>query len=1009
MRDSTDVDTPAPRFTVLGPVRAWRGGTELPLGGPQQRALLAVLLLNRGRAMPMEALVDALWGDEPPSRAVGTIRTYASRLRRVLESDRSAPEILVSTGRGYALRTAPGAVDAEMFEAKAAEAGRARDAGDASLARALLAEALDLWQGAALPGLPGPYLRTWRARLAERRLAVLQARLETDLDLGRHAELVGELAVLSAEHPLREPLRALLMTALYRCGRQAEALECYSDARRTLSRELGIDPGPQLRRLHGRILRNDPSLAAPANAKTPTDPAPTDPTPKDPVSADPVDGSGQDRPVTRPASLPADLADFTGRAEPVERLTGWLRDGGGSAPLVVTVSGVGGVGKTALVVHVAHEVRDEFPDGQLYIDLLGTSEHPLPPAVVLGDFLRALGVHDSSVPEGEGERAALLRSLLTARRVLIVLDNARDAEQVRPLLPGAPGCAVLMTSRARPSGLPGARSLDLDVLTPPEAIALFTGIVGGRAAHERRAVTDVVALCGFLPLAVRIAAARLAARPGWSIRALADRLADGRRRLAELRIGDLAVEATFRLGYDQLDAPTARAFRLLAVPDVSGLTPPVAAALLDTTRAEAGRVLESLADLGLLDSPSPDRYRYHDLLVLFARQVPAPGGGTSERHAALRRLLRFTLATQREVLRLVRPGTALVPAGTAGGLRFESAAEARDWTSAELTATLAIIRQAAGEAAHGNGDGAGDGGALGEASDLLVTLDPLLEDTYGWDEARPAARAVLDAAPRHGDHAAEARARYVLGRLLTHTSRLAEARAHAERAVALCRETGDRVLLMCALDGLSHIAFYQRDIREAIEHIEAALALCRELGDRAGEAERTGNLAYAHVEVGDAAKAVPAAERSRELARDAGHGAGEAYALYTLGIALRELGRLEEAEARFDDALVICRSQGLRARESYILLRTAETRLRRGRAAEARAAAERSLLIGREIGEEYQQGRALTALGRVRSELGDADGARDCWKEALELFTALEVAEADEVRRLLVDTARPSS
>ncbi|MEW2355907.1 BTAD domain-containing putative transcriptional regulator [Spirillospora sp. NPDC029432] len=964
------MSTPAPRFAVLGPVRAWRGARELALGGPQQRAMLAALLLGRGRTLSVDGLVDALWGDDPPARAVGTVRTYASRLRQVLETDRAVPEVLVSTGKGYALRAVPGMLDAEVFESLAAEAGRARDRGDHARARELLGRALDLWDGAPLPGLPGPYAEIARERLAERRLAVLHERLEADLGLGRHHEIVGELAALSREHPLREPLRGLLMTALYRCGRQAEALGEYESARRTLAAELGVDPGPALRDLHARLLRNDPSLAPPA-----------------PSPAPPAAAAGA--PVERPASLPADLADFTGRAALVREMTGWLSREDRPAPAVVAVSGVGGVGKTALAVHVAHAVRDAYPGGQLYIDLLGTGGRPVPPTVALGELLRALGVPGSAVPEGEQERSALFRSVLADRRVLIVLDNARDAAQVRPLLPGTRGCAVLVTSRARPAGLPGARAVDLDVLDPVEAITLFTGIVGRRAAEERRAVVDTVALCGFLPLAVRIAAARLAARPGWSIRSLAERLSDRRRRLAELRIGDLGVEATFRLGYDQLDPAAARAFRLLAVPETSCLCLDGAAALLGTTAPEAERILETLIDLGLLDAPAPDRYRYHDLLWLFARGLPGEDG---ERHAALRRLLRFALATQRGTVRLLRPG-APVPEDT-GGREFRDAGEARAWTSGFLADLLAVIRQVAGDAATGPG-------ALVQAADLLVALDPLLEDTFRWDEALPAARALLDAGLRRGDARVETRARLELGRVLTHTSRLAEAREHGERTAALCEEAGDRALLLPALDLLSHVAFYEGAAAEAIGHIERALALGREFGDAAGEAERTGNLAYAYVETGDAARAVPAAERARELARAGGHGAGEAYALYTLGIALRGLGRLDEALARFDDALAICWSQGLRARESYVLLRIAETRLLLGRPLEARSSAEKSLAVGREIGDEYQQGRALTVLGRVLAALGEPAGARRRWEEALELYGGLGVAEAGDVRRLL--------
>ena len=1040
MRDSTTVDTSPLRFAVLGPVRAWRGAVELDLGGPQQRAVLAVLLMSRGRTMPIEGLLDALWGDLPPARAVGTVRTYVSRLRRVLEKDRADPEILVSTGRGYALRTGPGTVDAELFESQAAEAGRIRTDGDLVGARTLYGQALNLWEGAPLSGLPGPYLQSRRARLAERRLAVLQARLETDLELGRHSEVVGELAALCAEHPLREPLHRLRMLALYRCGRQAEALAAYDDVRRTLAAELGVGPGAELRRLHERILRNDPSLAAPAaqgqgpveghpggegrNGASPS----TVPTVSAARAAPAVPAAEPvPHPVHRPAALPADLPDFTGRAALADRMAAWLTSSEGTAPTVIAVSGVGGVGKTALAVHVAHTVRDAFPDGQLYADLQGTARHPLPPAVVLGEFLRALGVPDDAIPEGEDERAALYRSVLADRRVLVLLDNARDTAQVRPLLPGTTGCAVLVTSRARPAGPPGVRAVDLDVLDPVEAIALFTAIVGPRAAAERGAVVDAVGLCGFLPLAVRIAASRLAARPGWTVRALAARLADGRRRLAELRIGDLAVEATFRLGYDQLDPDLARAFRLLSVPETSSVCPWGASALLGVSHAEGERTLETLVDLGLMDSPTPGCYRYHDLLLLFARQLPEPGGEQGghgahgdhgdhgehgaesggrgergeggERRAALHRLVRFVVAAQCEIHRRLRPGAPLATSADPdppGELAFRDVGEARQWTFDRVTDLLAIVRQAAGQ------------GALTEAADALIALDPVLEDGYRWAEAGPAARAVLDEALRRGDRRAEARARYALGRLLTHTSRLAEAREHAGRATALCRETGDRVLLMSALDLLSHLAFYEHDPRGAIGYVEQALELGRELGDRAGEAERTGNLAYARVEAGEAAEAVPAAERARELARRAGHAAAEAYALYTLGIALRELGRLEEALERFHDGLVLCRAHGLRARESYVLLRIAETELLRDRPQEALARAERSLALGREIGEEYQQGRALTALGRILTALGDPAGARRRWEEALALFTSLEVPDADDVRRLLDGTAAAS-
>ncbi|WP_034486590.1 AfsR/SARP family transcriptional regulator [Actinomadura oligospora] len=988
------------RFAVLGPVRAFRDGAELPLGGPQQRAFLAALLAVGGRGLPMDRIVAALWGDDPPARAVGTVRTYASRLRQVLERDRSRPEILLSDGDGYALVVPDEAVDARAFEADVARA-------DASVCpevrRDRLDAALRAFTGVPLTGVPGPDADAWRTRLAERRLDVLLTRLDLDLALGRHAAAVAELGLLAGENPLDERVHGLLMTALYRHGRQAEALAAYADARRVLEEELGVRPGPELADLHQRILRNDPSLdigdrdAAPLPTPEPA------PEPEQPS-------------LPKPAALPADLPDFTGRTALVEELARALTVPAEerAAPPVLGLCGVGGVGKTALAVHVAHTVRYAYPDGQLYIDLQGVSEHPLDPCVVLAGFLRSLGVPKDAIPDGMADRSALLRSHLADRRVLLLLDNARDAAQVRPLLPGEGGCAVLITGRARLGGLPGARHVDLDVLEPVEAIEMFATIAGrDRVAAERAAVVDVVGLCGLLPLAVRIVAARLAARPSWTVGTLAARLADGRRRLAELRIGSLAVEATFRLGYDQLNPAQARAFRLLALPDANGLSVEAAAATLGETDVLAVEdVLESLVDLGLLDSTAPGRYRYHDLLWLFARQTSGRLDDTAARTVVPVRLLTHLLTVQRAVTGLVRPGLftsgisnptppsgaaptaeAASPLETASLLEasytpgFDSAARARTWTFGNLDTMLTVVRQIARE-----------GTAPAAAADLLFALDPLVEEGYRWCEVESAARALADGGP--GPYA-EGRASYVVGRVAVHTSRLDEAEEAAGRAAELAGLVGDTALRVASHDLLAHVAFYRLRPREAAGHLERALSLGRELGDRAGEMERLASLAYTHVELDEPDRAIDWAEDARALARELGYGAGEAYALYTLGMALDRTGRLDEAVARYDDALAICWSQGLRARESYVLLRLAETQLRRDRPAEALATAGQSLTIGREIGEEFQVGRARVALGRAHAALGDTAAARACWTEALDVFTRLDVAESAEARALL--------
>ncbi|GAA2591242.1 hypothetical protein GCM10009863_00240 [Streptomyces axinellae] len=578
-------------FTVLGPVRAWRDGQALNMGSPQQRALLAALLLRAGRTATAEELIDAIWGEEPPSQAKAALRTYASRLRKTLGA-----EFLISESGGYALRIGPDArLDLDIAQDLAMRAEKAAVRQEPLEARALYGAALDQWNGEALPNVPGPYAETQRTRLAEWRLSLLELRLDLDLQVGDHAETISELSALTAGHPLRERLRELLMLALYRSGRQAEALAVYADTRRLLADELGVDPRPELSDLQQRILAADDELAYQAEGPAP-------------VFAS-----------TRPAQLPATVADFTGRASFVAELSGRLAQAEGTMG-VYALSGIGGVGKTAVAVHVAHAATGLFPDGQLYADLQGGGPLPADPERVLGAFLRALGTPEHAVPDGVAERAALFRSLLAGRRVLTVLDNARDAAQIRPLLPGTAGCAVLITGRARMVDLDGARLVDLDVMSPEEAMVLFTRIVGAdRVLAEREAAMDVVAACGFLPLAIRIAAARLAARRTWTVSTLAARLRDERRRLDELQAGDQAVRATFELGYGQLSPEQARAFRMLGRVETPEISLDAAAALLGLPPAKCEDLLESLVDTSLLESAGPRHYRLHNLLRLSAR------------------------------------------------------------------------------------------------------------------------------------------------------------------------------------------------------------------------------------------------------------------------------------------------------------------------------------------------------------------------------------------------------
>jgi DNA-binding SARP family transcriptional activator len=630
---------PAPglRFSVLGPVQVRDGATLLPGGSPQQRALLVALLLRDGHTATAAELMDALWDDSPPSRAVAALRTYISRLRKIL-----GPAALVSEAGGYTLRIpdGPDALDVTRAEALAAAAGRARETGDARLSRDLLQEALALWRGDPLAGTPGPYAQAQRVRLREWRLQLLESRLALDLDLGRHEEAVSELSALTAEQPLMERPRELLMVALYRSGRQAEALAVYTETRHLLADELGVDPGPRLAELRQRILRDDPLLSAPRGSATPGLPT-------------------AHLPGVRPAQLPATAADFTGRGAELAELTGVLSaalDADSRVVTVAAVAGLAGSGKTALAVHAAHAVRAAFPDGQLHVPLGATSGGPADTHRVLHDLLLALGTAPAAVPEALEARAALYRSLLADRRVLVVLDDARDAAQVRPLLPGTEGCAALITSRTRMVDLAGAHLLDLDVMEPDEALGLFTRIVGPeRAAAERDAALDTVAACGFLPLAVRIAASRIAARRTWTIGLLAARLADARRRLDELHTGGLSVAAALDRDHDRLAPAQARAFRLLALADGPEVPLPAAAALLGLDEDATETVLESLVDASLLDAPAPGRYRFHDLVRLHARRRAALDESPGDRAAALERLVQFHL-------------TELPPARTVGGI-----------------------------------------------------------------------------------------------------------------------------------------------------------------------------------------------------------------------------------------------------------------------------------------------------------------------------------------------------
>ncbi|AEY89983.1 regulatory protein [Streptomyces hygroscopicus subsp. jinggangensis 5008] len=953
-------------------MRAWHGEEALSTGSPQQRALLAALLLREGRTATAAELIDALWGPEPPSQALAAVRTYASRLRKVLSQG-----VLISESGGYAIRgLREGALDLAVAQDLAAEAEKARGTGELGRARALLNQALDLWDGEPLAGVPGPYAEAQRARLEEWRLGLLETRLDLDLEQGCHAEAVSELTALTAAHPLRERLRELLMLALYRSGRQAEALAVYADTRRLLSEELGVDPRPGLRELQQRILQADPALAEPSAPVT------------EPTAA----------PV-RPAQLPASVPDFTGRSSFVTDLTEVLSsasEAGGRVMAVSALAGIGGVGKTTLAVHVAHRARPVFPDGQLYVDLQGAGPRPAEPETVLGSFLRALGTPDTAIPDSLEERSALYRSVLDGRRVLVLLDNAKDAAQVRPLLPGTEGCAALVTSRVRMLDLAGAHLVDLDVMSPDEALALFTRIVGEeRVAAEREAALDVVAACGFLPLAIRIAASRLAARRTWTVSVLAAKLADERRRLDELQAGDLAVKATFELGYGQLEPAQARAFRLLGLADGPDISLAAAAAVLDLPPEDTEDLLESLVDTSLLESAAPGRYRFHDLVRLYARScAERDEWPPSEREAAMSRVLDFYLATAARVYAMERPGDRLVDdlEGTRyPGLRFTEGAAALDWLYTEAGPLLACVRQAVGTQ------------RLRRAVDLLWAAKDLTESGANSHQYEMTARAMCEATRDAEDARAEGRARTTLTNVLLVSGRIHQASEAAELAMQLAESAGDATAVSWVANDRGLISLHQGRFHDGRAFFEQAIEGHRDAGNRLGEAVTLANLSRAYLGMGKVTKAVEIAQHGLAVHAEIGRPMRRANAHFALGLALTKAGRHTEALSQLSDAQDIFTEHRQRLWVGNTHFRIAEVHLAAQSPAQAAQHAEQALALGC-VGGDRMRGNVLTLLGRALSVLGQADRAKACWREALNLYEQNGAEEAQVVRGLLAPT-----
>ncbi|MGW2339387.1 BTAD domain-containing putative transcriptional regulator [Streptomyces sp. NPDC001661] len=873
------------RYRLLGPLGLWRDGAQVPLAPAKWRMLLAVLLCEANQLVSTDRLVEELWGPHPPQSVHKLLQGYVSRVRRAL-GDPSG-DILVThvhgyRAHGYRLVVEPGAVDAHRFADLVKEAGRELDRDAANAAAERLAEALDLWHDTPFADVPPtPAVETETSRLLAAHTQARELLIEARLRLGHHEAVLDELQALSAEHPLREALRGRLMLALYRSGRQADALSAYRDLRARLADDLGIEPGPPVRDLHQRILTGDTSLLLEP----------------EPPGAEPTgaDRTPAEAPARVPRELPHTTAEFLGRAGEVSVLQEILGGTGRGHPAIAAIDGTGGVGKSALAIHTAHRLADRFPDGQFYVDLHGATVGltPLEPGEVLGRFLSTLGVPRVAVPTNTEEAAAAFRSLVADRRVLIVLDNAASVEQVRPLLPAGPGCAVLVTSREMLTTLEGAGHLHLGVLFHDQATALLERLLGAeRVGAETEAADAIIRMCGGLPLALRIVGARLAARPSWPLSAFVERLGDAQGRLDEISVGDISVRASFHAGYQALchgshpsDQAAARAFRLLGVVPGSSTGLPAAAALLGLPAARAEDALERLVDAHLLNSPAPGRYQMHDLLRLFAREVCAEETEV-ERTGALERVLCFYAATTgRAVAHLEVPPGLARRAGDPTPVRIDDLGQAEAWLDIEranLIATITHAATASDEAAR-------------HAVRLIGLLHWYLYPYARARELRSLGELAIRTARRLGDRRSEAQGLHNLAAVYWLHGRLDHMRACLDAALALWREIGDakgeRRTLYCLADALTETERYEESLTVQRSH----LALARTADDRTALVVGLGDLGRALRGLGRTVEALEAYEESARIAAENGDDGLQCFALHEVSRILLYEGRNAEA------------------------------------------------------------------------------------------------------------------
>jgi DNA-binding SARP family transcriptional activator/tetratricopeptide (TPR) repeat protein len=929
------------RIEVLGPFAVSVEGRPVALTAPRLRAMLATLALSAGEPVTSDRLAAAVWGDDLPQDARRAVQIYVARLRRAL-----GQEAIRTVPNGYVLAAAPDRVDAVRFTRLLDAADLAADP---EAERALLVEALALWRGAPFEGDRLAWLGgAPTQRLVDRRLGALERRIDLDLGLGRARDLVAELTGLTARYPLRERFWGQLMTALYRAGQQADALEAYQRLRRLLADELGIEPSAAVQEVHRRILSGD---------------APPDPPERHRWASQPA-----------PQQLPAGIGYFTGRSGSLAELDALLPEDVDAAPATVVISavaGAAGVGKTALAVHWARRVADRFPDGHLYVNLRGfdPSGPPTPPGDTIRGFLEALGMSQHRIPANPQAQVGLYRTLMAGKRMLVLIDNARDADQVRPLLPGAPGCVAVVTSRNQLAGLvahDGAHLVNVEVLARDEALRLLEARLGPeRVATEQRAAQEIVERCGRLPLALTVAAARAMAHPAFPLATLAGELRDAQGRLNTLSGADALTDlrAAFTVSYRTLKPDAARLFRLLGLhpgPDTSATA---AASLAGLPLASVQASLTELAGIHMIEEQDPGRYSFHDLLRAYAAELAATQESDDQRRAAIRRILDHYLHTAHAAAYQLNPHRdhPVTPSDPAPGVTPEQIGDdvpaPLAWFATEHAVLLACVRLAI------------DTGLDAHAWQLAWMFSGYLRRSGRWQDWVATQHAALGAAERLGDRSAQAQTHRGLARAYLQLDRLDDAHTHQRTALHLYAELDDRVGL-----GHTHLSLGQTyemwdDAAAALNHAEQAMQLFQGVNDRTGEALALNAAGWCNARLGNHRQALTYCTTALSLQQQRGDRYGQATTWDSLGYAHHHLGDFQQA--------IVCYQSALALRH--------------------------------EDGDRYGQARTLIRLGDTRFALGDTRAAGQAWQRAVTMLDELDHPDADWARERFQQLKSPEA